>query len=110
MARNPEVQAAIARVRWKRARGLPDPKPKRPGPRVVDQLSLAREEKLLDALNRAREVMAEAVRLADLARQSPNPPRDGVLAAAEKASKLILTGLHEAGLDPPRLNRKEERN
>jgi hypothetical protein len=103
MARNPEVQAAIVRVRWKRVRGLPDPKPKRPGPRVVHQLSLAKEEKLVAAAKQAFEVMREAWRLAQLAPRLPEPQRAEVLAAAHKASELILAGLHEAGLDPPRL-------
>jgi hypothetical protein len=100
---HPEIQAAVARVRWQRARGLPDHKPKRPGPRVVHQLSVAKEEKLVAATKRAFEVMREAWRLAQLAPQLPNPPRDEVLARVHKASKLILAGLHEAGLDPPRL-------
>ena|SRR6516165_7041512 len=103
MARNPEVQAAIARVRWKRVRGLPDPKPKRPGPRVIHQLSVAKEEKLVAATKQALEVMREARRLAQLVPRLPEPQRAEVLAAAQKASELILAGLHEAGLDPPRL-------
>jgi hypothetical protein len=103
MARNPEVQAAIARVRWKRARGLPDPKPKRPGPRMIHQLSVAKEEKLVAAAKQAYEVMRDAWKLAQVAPRLPRPQRDEVLAKAQEASELILAGLHEAGLDPPRL-------
>ena len=98
-----ELQRARVNQRWKKARENPDSKPKRPGPRVIHQLSVAKEEKLSAAVMQALEVMEEARRLADLALQLPEPQRSEVLRAAQKASELILTGLHDAGLDPPRL-------
>src|SRR6516162_2980708 len=94
---HPEIQAAVARVRWQRARGVPDPKPKRPGPRVIHQLSVAKEEKLAHATMQAFVVMMSAVRLADLAPQLPNPLHGKIFAAAQEAVELILTGLHDAG-------------
>jgi hypothetical protein len=69
---------------------------------------VAKEEKLLDALDQAWGMMAEAVRLVDLALELPAPHRDRVLMTATKVSERILAGLHEAGLDPPRLLRRSE--
>jgi hypothetical protein len=64
-----ELQRARVNQRWKKAREKPEPQPKPPGPRVIHQLSLAKEEKLSAAVMQAWEVMAEARRLVDLALQ-----------------------------------------
>jgi hypothetical protein len=70
---------------------------------VIHQLGVAKEEKLVAATKQALEVMCEAGRLAQLALRLPRPQRDEISAKAQEASELILAGLHEAGLDPPRL-------
>jgi len=70
---------------------------------VIHQLSVAKEEKLVAATKEALEVMCEGRRLANLALRLSEPQRSEVLAAAQKASELILAGLRDAGLDPPRL-------
>ena len=93
---HPALQAARVRIRWDRVHGKPEAVVKRPGPRVIHQLSVAKEEKLLDALDQAWGMMAEAVRLVDLALELPAPHRDRVLMTATKVSERILTGLHEA--------------
>jgi hypothetical protein len=91
-----ELQQARVNQRWKKAREKPDPQTEAPWSEVVHQLSLAKEEKLLDVLNQAWWMMAEAVRLMDLALELRAPHRYRVLMTATKVSERILTGLHEA--------------